>query len=134
MRLNGYSPLTILAGLFSSYSLLGLVVLATTLLEKFIVVLCSYRGHVGILVASTVGSNIFLLSLCMGIIMTPGQNHDRPSCENRDHCPPPMGQATPRSNSPTGAERSACHPCPVATRLTRGGSRSRWQSSCTLPA
>jgi hypothetical protein len=32
-----------------------------------------------------------------------------------------------------GAGRSACRPCPVATRLTRGGSRSRWQSSCTPP-
>jgi Ca2+/Na+ antiporter len=49
----------------------GIIVLAiaTTLPEKFIAVMSGFRGHVGILVANTVGSNIFLLSLCMGIIM-----------------------------------------------------------------
>jgi len=49
----------------------GVIVLAiaTTLPEKFIAVISGFRGHVGILVANTVGSNIFLLSLCMGIIM-----------------------------------------------------------------
>jgi len=51
--------------------LFGVIILAlaTTLPEKFIAVLSGYRGHVGILVANTVGSNIFLLTLCMGIIM-----------------------------------------------------------------
>lgn len=57
--------------------LFGVVVLAiaTTLPEKFVAVMSGHRGHVGILVANTVGSNIFLLSLCMGIIMvdTPGE-------------------------------------------------------------
>jgi Ca2+/Na+ antiporter len=50
--------------------LFGVVILsiATTLPEKFIAVISGYRGHVGILVANTVGSNIFLLSLCMGIL------------------------------------------------------------------
>ena len=49
--------------------LFGVVILsiATTLPEKFIAVLSGWRGHTGILVANTVGSNIFLLSLCMGI-------------------------------------------------------------------
>jgi Ca2+/Na+ antiporter len=45
------------------------VSIATTLPEKFIAVLSGSRGHAGILVANTVGSNIFLLTLCMGIIL-----------------------------------------------------------------
>lgn len=43
--------------------------IATTLPEKFVAVISSHRGHSGIMVANTVGSNIFLLSLCLGIIM-----------------------------------------------------------------
>ena len=51
--------------------LFGVVILsiATTLPEKFIAVLSGVRGHVGIIVANTVGSNIFLLALCMGIVL-----------------------------------------------------------------
>lgn len=51
--------------------LFGVIILAitTTLLEKFVAVMSGRRGHIGILVANTVGSNIFLLSLCMGITM-----------------------------------------------------------------
>ncbi|POS70694.1 hypothetical protein DHEL01_v210911 [Diaporthe helianthi] len=51
--------------------LFGVIVLAvaTTLPEKFVAVMSGRRGHIGILVANTAGSNIFLLSLCMGIIM-----------------------------------------------------------------
>ena len=54
-----------------SDGLFGIVVLAiaTTLPEKFVAVLSGNRGHVGILVANTVGSNVFLLSLCLGIVM-----------------------------------------------------------------
>lgn len=54
-----------------SYIVFGVVVLAiaTTLPEKFIAVLSGNRGHVRILVANTVGSNVFLLSLCLGIVM-----------------------------------------------------------------
>ena len=49
--------------------LFGVVILsiATTLPEKLIAVISGWRGHAGILVANTVGSNIFLLTLCMGI-------------------------------------------------------------------
>lgn len=46
-----------------------ILALATTLPEKFIAVLSGYRGHPGILVANCAGSNIFLLSLCCGIVM-----------------------------------------------------------------
>ncbi|KAK1660015.1 hypothetical protein BDP55DRAFT_517431, partial [Colletotrichum godetiae] len=51
--------------------LFGIVVLAigTTLPEKFIAVISGRRGHGGILVANTVGSNVFLLTLCLGIVM-----------------------------------------------------------------
>ncbi|KAM5353428.1 hypothetical protein ACJ41O_000078 [Fusarium nematophilum] len=51
--------------------LFGVVILAiaTTLPEKFVAVMSGYRGHPGILVANCVGSNIFLLSLCVGIVM-----------------------------------------------------------------
>lgn len=51
--------------------LFGVIILsiATTLPEKFVAVLSGYRGHCGILVANTVGSNMFLLSLCLGIVM-----------------------------------------------------------------
>lgn len=47
-----------------------ILAIATTLPEKFIAVMSGYRGHAGILVANCAGSNIFLLSLCCGIIMT----------------------------------------------------------------
>ncbi|KAJ4147084.1 hypothetical protein LMH87_001632 [Akanthomyces muscarius] len=46
------------------------IALATTLPEKFIAVISAHLGQPGILVANCAGSNIFLLSLCCGIIMT----------------------------------------------------------------
>ena len=51
--------------------LFGVIILAiaTTLPEKFIAIMSGSRGQTGILVANTVGSNIFLLALCAGIIM-----------------------------------------------------------------
>jgi Ca2+/Na+ antiporter len=51
--------------------LFGVIILAiaTTLPEKFIAVVSGHRGHVGILVANTAGSNIFPLALCAGIVM-----------------------------------------------------------------
>jgi Ca2+/Na+ antiporter len=42
---------------------------ATTLPEKFVAVMSGTRGHSGILIANTVGSNIFLLTLCLGITL-----------------------------------------------------------------
>jgi len=51
--------------------LFGVVILsiATTLPEKFVAVMSGHRGHAGIFVANTAGSNIFLLALCSGIVM-----------------------------------------------------------------
>lgn len=53
-----------------SESLFGVIVLsiATTIPEKFIAALSGYKGHMGIMVANTVGSNVFLLTLCLGIV------------------------------------------------------------------
>lgn len=62
---------TTLVGQFGiSDVLFGVVILsiATTVPEKFIAVVSGSRGQTGIMVANTVGSNIFLLSLCMGIL------------------------------------------------------------------
>lgn len=57
--------------------LFGVIVLsiATTLPEKFIAVIGGFRGHPGILVANCAGSNIFLLSLCCGIVLTDTRGH-----------------------------------------------------------
>lgn len=54
-----------------SGTVLGMTILsfATTLPEKFVAVLSGTRGHPGILVANTVGSNVFLLTLCLGIVL-----------------------------------------------------------------
>lgn len=41
---------------------------ATTLPEKLVAVLSGARGHGSIMVASTAGSNIFLLTLCLGVV------------------------------------------------------------------
>ncbi|KAK2765480.1 hypothetical protein FQN54_008334 [Arachnomyces sp. PD_36] len=59
--------------------LFGVIIpaIATTLPEKFVAVMSGNRGHAGILVANTAGSNIFLLTLCLGITMidTAGEFH-----------------------------------------------------------
>jgi Ca2+/Na+ antiporter len=60
--------------------LFGVVFLsiATTLPEKFIAVMSGSRNRTGILVANTVGSNIFLLTLCLGILwVSTAGNFDR---------------------------------------------------------
>lgn len=58
----------------------GLVILsiATTLPEKLIATVSGIRGQTGIIVANTAGSNIFLLTLCLGIIwVAPGDGDGR---------------------------------------------------------
>ncbi|WEW61402.1 hypothetical protein PRK78_006892 [Emydomyces testavorans] len=59
--------------------LFGVIILAiaTTLPEKFIAVISGHRGHGGILVANTAGSNIFLLTLCAGIIFVDAKDVDK---------------------------------------------------------
>jgi len=50
--------------------LAGVVILsiATTIPEKFVAVLSGYKGNMDIMLANTVGSNMFLLTLCIGIV------------------------------------------------------------------
>jgi Ca2+/Na+ antiporter len=60
-----------------SDAVFGMIVLsiATTLPEKLIAVVSGLRGQTGIMVANTAGSNIFLLTLCLGIVwVSPGGN------------------------------------------------------------
>ena len=74
ISLSGYvlshSSSTISDELGISDVLFGIIILsiATTLPEKFVAVFSGVRGQPGILVANTVGSNIFLLALCLGIV------------------------------------------------------------------
>ncbi|GAD98418.1 hypothetical protein PVAR5_7110 [Paecilomyces variotii No. 5] len=49
-----------------------IIAFATTLPEKLISVLSGFRGQGGIVVATTAGSNIFLLTLCVGIVAIAG--------------------------------------------------------------
>jgi Ca2+/Na+ antiporter len=49
---------------------------ATTLPEKLVAVISGARGHGGIVVASTAGSNIFLLTLCLGITFVAGNQEE----------------------------------------------------------
>lgn len=46
-----------------------ILALATTLPEKFLAVMSSTQGHTGLIVADAVGSNVFLLTLCLGIAL-----------------------------------------------------------------
>jgi Ca2+/Na+ antiporter len=61
-----------------SGTVLGVTILsfATTLPEKFLAVMSGVRGHGGIVVANTAGSNIFLLTLCLGITFLAGNQDD----------------------------------------------------------
>lgn len=51
---------------------LTIIAFATTLPEKFISVMSGSRGQGGIVVATTAGSNIFLLTLCVGVVAVAG--------------------------------------------------------------
>lgn len=51
---------------------LTVIAFATTLPEKFISVLSGSRGQGGIVVATTAGSNIFLLTICIGVVAVTG--------------------------------------------------------------
>jgi Ca2+/Na+ antiporter len=62
-----------------SNTVVGITILsfATTLPEKFLSVLSGMRGHGGIVIASTAGSNVFLLTLCLGIIFLVGNGYEK---------------------------------------------------------
>ena len=78
LSLSGYilahSAGAIADSLQLSGTVFGLTVIAfaTTLPEKLISVLSGLRGQGGIVVATTAGSNIFLLTLCVGVVAVAG--------------------------------------------------------------
>lgn len=57
---------------------LTIIAFATTLPEKFISVMSGSRGQGGIVVATTAGSNIFLLTLCVGVVAVAGVPVNQP--------------------------------------------------------
>ncbi|KAI2790161.1 hypothetical protein POX_d05667 [Penicillium oxalicum] len=79
LSLSGYiiahSAGALTESLHLSETVFGLTVIAfaTTLPEKFISVLSGARGQGGIVVATTAGSNIFLLTICVGVIAIAGK-------------------------------------------------------------
>lgn len=82
LSISGYvlshSAASIADELNLSGTVLGVTVLsfATTVPEKFVAVISGARGHGGIVVANTVGSNIFLLTLCLGITCVAGNQKE----------------------------------------------------------
>lgn len=78
LSLSGYilshSAVAIAESLYLSGTIFGLTVVsfATTLPEKLVAILSSSRGHGGIMAATTAGSNVFLLTLCVGVIAVAG--------------------------------------------------------------
>ena len=78
LSLSGYvlshSATSIASELNISGTVYGITILAfaTTLPEKFIAVIGASRGHSGIVVANTAGSNVFLLTLCLGVVYVSG--------------------------------------------------------------
>jgi Ca2+/Na+ antiporter len=78
LSLSGYvlshSAASLADTLNLSGTVLGVTILAiaTSLPEKFIAVISGARGHGGIVVANTAGSNVFLLTLCLGITFVAG--------------------------------------------------------------
>lgn len=78
LSLSGYilahSAVAIADSLGLSGTVFGLTVVsfATTLPEKLVAILSGSRGHGGIMAATTAGSNIFLLTLCVGVVAAAG--------------------------------------------------------------
>ncbi len=83
LSLSGYilshSATYIASELNISGTVYGITILAfaTTLPEKFIAVIGASRGHSGIVVANTAGSNVFLLTLCLGVVYVGGHEAGR---------------------------------------------------------
>lgn len=83
LSLSGYvlshSATTLAIDFHLNGSLVGMTILAfaTTLPEKLHSTLEGVRGHSGMLVATAAGSNIFLLTLCLGILfISQGEGDD----------------------------------------------------------
>lgn len=78
LSLSGYilshSAIALADALNLSGTVFGLTIVsfATTLPEKLVAVLSGSRGQGGIMAATTAGSNIFLLTLCVGVVAVTG--------------------------------------------------------------
>lgn len=78
LSLSGYILSHTVSSLSTSFSLsstiLGttLLSLATTLPEKLVSIISSRRGENSIMIANTAGSNIFLVTLCAGVLFLTG--------------------------------------------------------------
>ncbi|KAE8391255.1 hypothetical protein BDV23DRAFT_182769 [Aspergillus alliaceus] len=78
LSLSGYIIAHSAGAIADSFKLSGtvfgltVIAFATTLPEKLLSVLSGFRGQGGIVVATTAGSNIFLLTLCVGIVAIAG--------------------------------------------------------------
>ena len=74
LSISGYLLAHASSSLAAAFNLSGTVLgmtllsFATTLPEKFTASLSGMRGHEGIVIAGTTGSNIFLLTLCLGVL------------------------------------------------------------------
>ncbi|EAW23682.1 sodium:calcium antiporter [Aspergillus fischeri NRRL 181] len=83
LSLAGYflshSAVSIADSLHLSGTVFGLTIVsfATTLPEKLIAVVSGSRGHVNILAVTTAGSNIFLLTLCAGVVALAGDTRNQ---------------------------------------------------------
>lgn len=77
--LLSHSAVSIADSLHLSGTVFGLTIVsfATTLPEKLIAVLSGSRGHVNIMAATTAGSNIFLLTLCAGVVALAGDTRNQ---------------------------------------------------------
>lgn len=78
LSLSGYILSHSISSIADAYNLsgnlLGITILsfATTLPEKLVAVFGGARGQSGIVVANTAGSNIFLITLCAGVLFLAG--------------------------------------------------------------
>ncbi|GIJ99575.1 hypothetical protein Aspvir_001709 [Aspergillus viridinutans] len=77
--LLSHSAVSIADSLHLSGTVFGLTIVsfATTLPEKLIAVVSGSRGHVNIMAATTAGSNIFLLTLCAGVVALAGNTRNQ---------------------------------------------------------
>lgn len=73
-----YASASLAEGFQISGTVFGLTILSifSTLPEKFISVIAGLEGNSSLLVASIAGSNIFLLTLCLGILLVSGGEGD----------------------------------------------------------
>lgn len=78
LSLSGYILSHSISSLSTQFSLSSTVLgitflsLATTLPEKLVSIMSSQRGEHGIVIANTAGSNIFLVTLCAGVLFCAG--------------------------------------------------------------